>query len=455
MRTKNNVVEQTSVPLDGIFTKDFASFLVNHSNTIFSTDKETDKTIARAFADGHEEIPRYDPGLSRLNLEESDAVNLPKISYVKETWNSTDDSEKFALIKEYTEFLMAFREGEKAIGFPKYEDGTTEFPSGFAGFLKRQIGNESKRQDLHSYWSNIKEKNKDSLIEKYCTEGRDHEANKRAIDEIATSYDVYRSIEGIERAKKAMSNAIEGVGVIQDTEPSSFSDWIPSPSSIAKTVFPFITASLFGAGAAAAEPNSESASAARQPTRQPTRQPSEQPSEQPTGQPTGTPTGQPSETPKIPTLIPSTKPTVRPSMLPSLYQKYTQKPTSPSGHPTGQPTAIPSFKFYNPNFEKPTRKPTGQPTGNPSGQPTGEPTWTPTTQPSGQPSTYLRVQNPSNSKDAGLSNESVAGIALAGVVAFGGVIYCINRFTRPSSQPNIRGNHTQLANNDNDKGERL
>ncbi len=406
--------------------------MVNHSSTIFSTDKETDKTIARAVADGHE-IPRNDPSLSRLDLKESDAINLPKLSYVKEAWEFQGDSKKSALIQEYTEFLMAYRDGEEAVGFAGNKDGKAIFPSGFSGFLKHKIDKDSSRKDLDGFWSSQDENQKNSLIKKYCTKGRTAEANENASKEIAESYDGYRSKEGIARAQKAMSNAIEGVGVIkEDTKSSS---WIPDLSSIASTASALFSSSLFG-------------SAAASPTANPTRSPSENPSAEPSASPTLLPTGLPSVSPSLmpsknpttsPSVAPSKDPTASPSVAPSknpttnptvaTFTRYSMlptgqptyhpslAPTSPTGLPTGQPSAYPSPEIYNPNYGKPT----GQPT-------------------------ISMAPTAADSQDAGLSTGAIAGMAIGGAFVLGTAIFCISKCITPSTKTNTSGGkHTQLS----------
>ncbi len=456
----------TSVPLEGIFTKDFASFLVNHSNTIFSTDKETDKTIARAVADGHE-IPRNDPGLSRLDLKESDAINLPKLSYVKETWEFQGDSKKSALIQEYTEFLMAYRDGEEAVGFAGNKDGKAIFPSGFSGFLKHKIDKDSSRKNLDGFWSSQDENQKNSLIKKYCTKGRTAEANENASKEIAESYDGYRSKEGIARAQKAMSNAIEGVGVIkEDTKSSS---WIPDLSSIASMASALFSSSLFGSAAASPTANSTrspsenpSAEPSASPTANSTRLPSENPSAETSASPTLLPTGLPSVSPSLmpsknpttsPSVAPSKDPTASPSVAPSknpttnptvaTFKRYSMlptrqptyhpslAPTSPTGLPTGQPSAYPSPEIYNPNYGKPT----GQPTISiPNyGKPTGQPI-------------ISMAPTAANSQDAGLSTGAIAGMAIGGAFVLGTAIFCISKCITPSTRTNTSvGKHIQLS----------
>lgn len=191
----------TEIPVGAFFTQEFADFLVNKSLTPFQTSAEEDKMADKSL--------KLNLPISHLDLKDPFSINAPKFSFVKETWNLANDTTKSSLLNEYTEHLMARREGEEVLGFPKYEDGKTEFPSGFAGFLKGQISKDNARQDLNSYWSSIKEENKDSLIEKYCTTGRDADANDRAIDEIASSYDCFRSKEGLKRSMNVISCAVE------------------------------------------------------------------------------------------------------------------------------------------------------------------------------------------------------------------------------------------------------
>ncbi len=153
----------------------------------------------------------------------------------------------------------------------------------------------------------------------------------------------------------------------------------------------------------------------------PTSQPSEQPTSQPTKQPYSHPTAQPS---RQPTEQPSVQPSKQPSGQPS-EQPYAHPTSQPSEQPTGQPTKQPLAHPTAQPTAQPSNQPFAHPTHKPTGQPSDQPTSNPSSQPTAIPTEISVVDSNGSGGNSGLSSGAIAGIAIVGLIASGGVGYCL------------------------------
>ena len=369
-------------------TRDAVLFAVNEYSRPFQTSKEDDERAVVA-----EEIgATLSEPISHLDPKEKDAVS--KYLYLKETLQSLPIEEKKLFVGEYSDRFLERRESEKALGFSKDKDGKVKFPPSFAGFLKYEANSkDTARQDLDAYWSSISEKKKNSLIEKFCNEGRDEAANESAREVIANSYDRSRSKEGLERLEKVISYAVQKS---EEQSKKEYDSAFTAPvSNLGIVVAAFST--LFSSAAA--------------------QNATEFPTESPSNFPTRAPTSGGFYQSRTPSKAPTAKPTLRPSFRPT--RKPSENPTS------GQPSSNPTFEDYNPNFQKPTVMPTSAP---PSAMPSIS------APPSAPPSIGNNITSTPNNE--GLSDGTTIAIGvIGGLAALGVLVYGLKKTFCPSTSP--------------------
>jgi hypothetical protein len=373
-------------------TRDAVLFAVNEYSRPFQTSKEDDERAIVAEGVG----ATLSEPISNLDPKEKDAVS--KYLYLKETLQSLPIEEKKLFVGEYSDRFLERRESEEALGFSKDKDGKVKFPPSFAGFLKHEANSkDNARQDLDAYWSSISEKKKNSLIEKFCNEGRDEAANESAREVIANSYDRSRSKEGLERLEKVISYAVQKS---EEQSKKEYDAAFTAPvSNLGMVVAAFST--LF------------SSAAAQNATEFPTESPSNFPTRAPTRVPSESPTSGGFFQSHRPSKEPTFKPTARPSLRPT--EKPSEDPTSqPSGHPSSNPT----YKDNNPNFEIPTAMPSA----------------TPIATPSARPSIGNNITSTPNNE--GLSDGATIAIGvIGGLAALGVLVYGLKKTFCPSTSP--------------------
>lgn len=363
--------EQFEIAFKGLIeTRDAILFAVNDYGFPASREEER-AAIAVGIRPG--EI------ISHLDPEEKNAVS--KFSYVKETLQLLPIAEKKLFLGAYSDCFLGCRESEKALGFPTTTNGQqTKFPEGFAKFLREQpeIDNDIGNKKLSKYWSGLSEERKNSLIDSYCT-GGDEEANKKACEEIASSYDRSRSKEGLQRLETVMSYALQKSEEQSKKESASFD----IPTSTLRMMAAAVGSTLFGSAAAQ---NS-----------------TEFPTPSPSGFPARVPSINPTETPTSPTPAPS---------------RFRQSHLPTAGDP---PTGWPTFEDNNPNYGK-----------------TGFPTSVPSIASGSLNNTNSSHSNSTNSGSSNNTNDEAATIALsviAGIMAVGLMAYGVKRWLLPSTSP--------------------